>query len=102
MSGYYFKTWHTEISKDLANAEPRDQWLFTEQRGCRMRRYTAEEYTRIEGQPLSPARLAAIQRALPEQERFSFLLSLEATLADQVLAATVKLETPAQPAERNR
>jgi hypothetical protein len=31
MSGYYFKTWHTTITKDLADSEPRDQWLFVEQ-----------------------------------------------------------------------
>jgi hypothetical protein len=66
-----------------------------------MRRYPAAEYTKIEGQPLSPARLAAIQRTLPEQERFGFLLSLEETLADQVLATTVKA-APAQPAEGKR
>ena len=65
------------------------------------RRYPEAEYTRIEGQPLSPARLAAIQRALPEQERFSFLLSLEETLADQVLAATIKTAPP-HAAERNQ
>jgi hypothetical protein len=65
------------------------------------RRYQPEEYQRIEGQPLSPARLAAIQRTLPEQERFSFLLSLEETLADQVLAATVKTAPP-QAAEGKR
>ena len=51
-----------------------------------MRRYPPAEYTRTEGQPLSPARLAAIQRALPEHERFGFLLALTEEIADQVLA----------------
>jgi hypothetical protein len=54
------------------------------------RRYPDTEYTRIEGQPLSPARLAAIQRALPEHERFGFFLALTEEIADQVLAATIK------------
>jgi hypothetical protein len=30
MSGYYFKTWHTEITAELAEAEPMDQRLFAE------------------------------------------------------------------------
>ena len=60
-----------------------------------MRHYPPAEYTRIEGQPLSPRRLAEIQRGLPERERFGFLLALTEEIADQVLAATVKLETPA-------
>jgi hypothetical protein len=50
------------------------------------RRYQESEYTRIEGQPLSPARLAQIQRGLPERERFGFLLALTEEIADQVLA----------------
>ena len=56
------------------------------------RLYPASEYTRVEGTPLPPARLAAIWRSLPEHERFGFLLSLDEGLADQVLAATVKKE----------
>ncbi len=64
------------------------------------RQYPAAEYTRTEGQPLPPARLAQIWRGLPEAERFSFLLSLDEGLADQVLAATVKKEQPTN--ERSR
>jgi hypothetical protein len=62
------------------------------------RRYPEAEYTRTEGSPLPPQRLAAIWRGLPEGERFGFLLSLDETIADQVLAATIKT-APAQPAE---
>lgn len=54
------------------------------------RRYGPQEYVRHEGAPLAPSRLAAIWRSLPEEERFSFVLSLDETLADQVIAATVK------------
>jgi hypothetical protein len=57
--------------------------------------YPEAEYSRVEGQALSPRRLAQIQRALPEHERFGFFLALTEEIADQVLAATVKLETPA-------
>src|SRR4051794_24975372 len=28
---YYFKTWHIDITADLADSELRDQWLFAEQ-----------------------------------------------------------------------
>lgn len=66
-----------------------------------MRRYPEAEYQTYEGQPLSPTRLAAIQRSLPDHERFGFLLALTEEIADQVLAATVKA-APAQPAEGNR
>jgi hypothetical protein len=67
------------------------------------RRYPAAEYERIEGQPLSPIRLAAIWKGLQESERFGFILSLDEQLADEVMAATVKLAAPATvPAERNR
>jgi hypothetical protein len=64
------------------------------------RRYPAAEYARIEGQPLPPARLAAIWKGLQESERFGFILSLDEAIADEVMAATVKLETPAQPTGR--
>lgn len=67
-----------------------------------MRHYSEAEYSRTEGQALSPARLAAIWKGLQESERFGFILSLDEQLADEVMAATVKLTTPAQPAERNR
>ncbi len=64
------------------------------------RQYGPEEYQRIEGAPLPPARLAAIWRTLPERERLGFVLSLDEAIADAVIAATVKY-APAQPAERN-
>ena len=62
------------------------------------RRYPDAEYQRIEGAPLPPARLAAIWYALPERERLSFVLSLDETIADAVIAATVKYA----PAESGR
>jgi hypothetical protein len=55
-----------------------------------MRLYQPSEYTRIEGAPLPPARLAQIWRTLPERERLGFVLSLDETIADAVIAATVK------------
>ena len=64
------------------------------------RRYPAAEYERIEGQPLSPARLATIQRSLPEHERFGFLLALTEEIADQVLAAAIKAAPAAVPADK--
>lgn len=56
------------------------------------RQYPAAEYTQTEGQPLPPARLAAIWRSLPEAERFPFLLSLDEELGDQMLAEIAKRE----------
>jgi hypothetical protein len=52
------------------------------------RRYQASEYERTEGQPLPPARLAAIWRGLPEKERLGFILSLDEAIADRVIEAT--------------
>jgi hypothetical protein len=64
------------------------------------RRYPAAEYTRIEGSPLPPQRLAAIWRGLPEGERFGFVLALDEKLADQVIELTA---APAQSTgERER
>lgn len=57
------------------------------------RRYPEAEYTRVEGQPLSTARLAAIWRGLPESERFGFVLSLEPTIADRVIELTAPAQT---------
>lgn len=42
----------------------------------------------IEDRPLSPKRLAAIWRGLPERERFGFILALDEELADQVIRLT--------------
>ena len=55
-----------------------------------MRRYQPSEYTKVEGSPLPPQRLAAIWHGLPEQERLPFLHSLDETIADAVMAATIK------------
>jgi hypothetical protein len=67
-----------------------------------MRHYSEAEYSRVEGQPLSPSRLAAIWQGLSESERFGFILSLDEKIADEVMAATVK-RAPAQTGtERNR
>lgn len=48
----------------------------------------------IDDRPLSPDRLAAIWRQLPERERFRFILALTEDLADQVINLTY--EKPAQ------
>ena len=64
-----------------------------------IRRYPEAEYTRLEGAPLPPARLAQIWSTLPERERLPFVLSLDETIADAVIAATVKY-APAEPAKR--
>lgn len=49
------------------------------------RRYQDSEYTKIEGQPLPPQRLVAIQRSLPERERLNFLHSLDERIAGKVI-----------------
>lgn len=54
------------------------------------------EYERYSGAALSPARLAAIWRGLPETERLGFVLALDESLCDLVM----KLTMPARPAER--
>lgn len=54
------------------------------------RRYPPKEYERVEGNPLPPARLAAIWAGLPERERLGFVLSLDEALADEVIACTIK------------
>lgn len=59
--------------------------------GSRGRHYPEAEYSRVEGAPLAPRRLAQIWAALPERERLGFLHSLDETLADTVLAACVAL-----------
>jgi len=60
------------------------------------RRYQEAEYTRTEGEPLSPERLASIWKGLAESERFGFVLSLDETLADSVIELC---KLPATPAE---
>jgi hypothetical protein len=52
-----------------------------------------KDFATIEDRPLRPERLAAIWRELPERERFSFILSLDERLCDQVIALTY--DTPA-------
>jgi len=42
---------------------------------------TPAELARAEGRPLSPRRLLEIQRSLPEEQRFAFLLALDERLA---------------------
>lgn len=42
----------------------------------------------IDDRPLPPRRLAAIWRSLDERDRFGFILALEETIADQVIALT--------------
>jgi hypothetical protein len=59
------------------------------------RHYGPEEYRKIEGAPLPPARLAQIWAGLPEAERFPFVLALSEDLADKVLSACMKY-APAQ------
>lgn len=54
------------------------------------RRYQPSEYTRVESEPLSPARLASIWKGLSESERFPFILSLDETLADRVIELCVQ------------
>lgn len=58
--------------------------------------YPTREYSKVEGAPLPPRRLAEIWHGLPERERLGFLHSLDETLADHVLAACVKVA--AEPA----
>lgn len=58
--------------------------------GTRDRKYPEAEYQKIDGGPLEPARLAQIWATLPEGERLPFLHSLDETIADNVLAATMK------------
>ena len=65
------------------------------------RRYGQDEYSRVEGQALPPARLAQIWASLDERERLPFVLSLDEGIADKVIAATVKY-APARPAEEIR
>ena len=60
------------------------------------RRYSEREYQIVAGSPLPPARLAQIWSQLPERERLGFVLSLEESLADEVIAATVKYAPRAQ------
>jgi hypothetical protein len=55
------------------------------------------EYQKCEGQPLPPARLAAILHTLPEKERLGFILSLDEAIADRVIEATT---APAQTGRR--
>lgn len=54
------------------------------------RRYSDKEYTRVEGRPLEPARLAAIWRSLDEKERFPFVLALTEAVADKVIELTAQ------------
>jgi hypothetical protein len=63
------------------------------------RRYPEAEYTRTEGSPLPPQRLAAIWRTLQESERFGFILSLDEQIADKVIELTAPAHQPAT--ERN-
>lgn len=48
------------------------------------------EWSKIEGQPLPPARLAAIWRGLKESERLGFVLALSEDIADQVITLTAQ------------
>jgi len=60
------------------------------------RHYSPAEYERIEGAPLSTARLCAIWKQLPESERFAFVCSLEETVANKVIEATAPAGVAAQ------
>lgn len=57
------------------------------------RRYSDAEYTRVEGGPLPPQRLAQIWRTLPEGDRLGFLHSLDEAIADQVIVLTAPAAT---------
>lgn len=61
--------------------------------------YPPAEYTRVEGRPLPPRRLVEIWRGLREEERFSFILSLDEAIADKVIDLC---ELPAPPAESKK
>jgi hypothetical protein len=59
------------------------------------RYYGPEEYTRVEGQPMPPGRLAVVLadtwRRLPESERLAFVLALEPEdVADEVIVLTTE------------
>jgi len=54
------------------------------------RRYPEAEYTRTEGEPLSPARLASIWKGLSESDRFGFVLALEESIADLVIELCIQ------------
>ena len=56
---------------------------------------SAREYQTFTGGPLPIKRLVDIWRSLPEHERLGFYHSLEETIADQLMTATVE---PTQPA----
>ncbi len=43
------------------------------------------EFDRIVGKPLAVAKLAAIWRTLPEQDRLGFILELDEEIADKLI-----------------